>query len=167
MYRLTCQDIRINTGQVILTPAFRRVNNLLCVEQSIICMSSGMFSTSKTTHTYVHFCTRLGIGLDPALTLMSIPINSANFYFFGVQFCLRFNSQYLMMWYWETRLSRDEAGRRALTSYAYMCTDRATVIVVSPCHCMIDLVKGTGTKFEPHFSFDMLNYFRTNQYEEP
>ena len=43
------------------------------------------------------------------------------------------------MGYWETLLSRDEAGRRALTSYAYMCTDRATVIVVSPWHCIIDL----------------------------
>ena len=28
-------------------------------------------------------------------------------------------------------------------------------------------VKDTGTKYEPHFSFVMLNYFRTNQYEEP
>ena len=27
--------------------------------------------------------------------------------------------------------------------------------------------KDTGTKFEPHFSFVMLNYFRTNKYEEP
>ena len=47
----------------------------------------------------------------------------------------------MMMGYWETRLSRDEAGRRALTSCTYMCTDRLTVIVVRPCHCMIDLVK--------------------------
>ena len=46
-----------------------------------------------------------------------------------------------LMGYWETRLSRDEAGRRAVTNCMYMCTDRATVIVVSPCHCMIDLVK--------------------------
>ena len=46
------------------------------------------------------------------------------------------------MGYWETRLSRDEAGRRAVTNCMYMCTDRATVIVVSPCHCMIDLVSG-------------------------
>ena len=45
------------------------------------------------------------------------------------------------MGYWETRLSRDETGRRALASRMYMCTDRATVIVVSPYHCMIDLVK--------------------------
>ena len=45
------------------------------------------------------------------------------------------------MGYWEAPLSCDEAGRRALTSRTYMCTDRATVIVVSPCHCMIDLVK--------------------------
>ena len=42
----------------------------------------------------------------------------------------------------ETRLSRDETGRRALTGHTYMCTDRVTVIVVSLCHCMIDLVKG-------------------------
>ena len=27
--------------------------------------------------------------------------------------------------------------------------------------------KDTGTKVEPHFSFVMLDYFRTNQYEEP
>ena len=27
--------------------------------------------------------------------------------------------------------------------------------------------KDTGTEFEPHFSFVMLNYFRANQYEEP
>ena len=47
-----------------------------------------------------------------------------------------------LMGYWETRLSRDEAGRRAVTGCMYMCTDRATVIVVSPCHCMIDLVSG-------------------------
>ena len=47
-----------------------------------------------------------------------------------------------MMGCWETRLSRDEAGRRALTNCMYMCTDCATVIVVSPCHCMIDLVSG-------------------------
>ena len=46
-----------------------------------------------------------------------------------------------LMGYWETRLSRDEAGRRAVANCMYMCTDRATVIVVSPCHCMIDLVK--------------------------
>ena len=46
------------------------------------------------------------------------------------------------MGYWETRLSRDEAGRRAVTNCMYMCTDRATVIVVSPCHCMLDLVSG-------------------------
>ena len=46
-----------------------------------------------------------------------------------------------LMGCWETRLSRDETGRRALTNCMYMCTDRATVIVVSPCHCMIDLVK--------------------------
>ena len=30
-----------------------------------------------------------------------------------------------------------------------------------------DVFKDTGTKFEPHFSFVMLNYFRTNRYEEP
>ena len=29
------------------------------------------------------------------------------------------------------------------------------------------IFKDTGTKFEPHFSFVMLKYFRTNQYEEP
>ena len=46
-----------------------------------------------------------------------------------------------LMGCWETRLSRDEAGRRAVTNCMYVCTDRATVIVVSPCHCMIDLVK--------------------------
>ena len=42
-----------------------------------------------------------------------------------------------LMGYWETRLSRDEAGRRAVTNCLYMCTNRATVIVVSPCHCMM------------------------------
>ena len=30
-----------------------------------------------------------------------------------------------------------------------------------------DGLKDTGTKFEPHFSIVMLNYFRTNQYGEP
>ena len=32
------------------------------------------------------------------------------------------------------------------------------------CHWV---VKDTGSSCEPHFSFVMLNYFRTNQYEEP
>ena len=27
--------------------------------------------------------------------------------------------------------------------------------------------KDTGTEFEPHFTFAMLNYFSANQYEEP
>ena len=33
--------------------------------------------------------------------------------------------------------------------------------------CRLNNIKDTGTKFEPLFSFVMLNYFRTNQYEEP
>ena len=33
--------------------------------------------------------------------------------------------------------------------------------------CGVYEFKDTGTKFAPHFSFVMLNYFRTNQYEEP
>ena len=31
----------------------------------------------------------------------------------------------------------------------------------------VQFFKDTGTKCETHFSFVMLNYFRTNQYEEP
>ena len=29
------------------------------------------------------------------------------------------------------------------------------------------VLKDTGTKFEPHVTFAMLNYFSTNQYGEP
>ena len=39
-----------------------------------------------------------------------------------------------------------------------------------PAECLLQLLKAHIAllfKFEPHFSFVMLNYFRTNQYEEP
>ena len=55
---------------------------------------------------------------------------------------------------------------KMMTSYA-VPVENTLKFSLAPSAITSNTLKDTKTKFKPHFSFALLNYFRTNQYDEP